>query len=256
MRPAPGVFCRVVRLAPFAALAFCRPLPHKAPAHSVGMSRMFDSTRARRNMVDGQVRTADVTNPDLIAAMLEVSRERFVPAGLEAQAYLDGEITIAPGRGLLRPMVLARLLQAARVSDRDHVLDVGCGLGYSAALLVRLAGSVVALEADASLAGQAKAALAANGATRAMVVSGPLPEGWRAAAPYDLILLNGATEIVPDALGRQLKPDGRLVCMFGRSPGAKGMIFRLAEGRLVGRAIFDAATPLLPGFTAAPAFVF
>ncbi len=216
---------------------------------------MFDSARARRNMVDGQVRTADVTNPDLIAALLEVPRERFVPAGLEAQAYLDGEITIAPGRALPRPMVLARLIQAARVTNRDHVLDVGCGLGYSAAVLARLAGSVVALEAEASLAAQAKTALSAN-AAGAVVVSGPLPEGWPAAAPYDLILLNGATEIVPDALGRQLKPDGRLVCMFGRSPGAKGTIFRLAEGRLAGRAIFDAAAPLLPGFTAAPAFVF
>lgn len=217
---------------------------------------MFDSATARRNMVDGQVRTADVTNPDLIAALLEVPRERFVPAGLEAQAYLDGEIAIAPGRALPRPMVLARLLQAARVSERDHVLDIGCGLGYSAAVLARLAGSVVALEADASLARQTKTALAANGAGDVIVVSGPLVEGWPAAAPYDLILLDGATEIVPDALGRQLKPGGRLVCMFGRSPIAKGTIFRLAERCLLGRAIFDAAAPLLPGFTALPAFVF
>lgn len=217
---------------------------------------MFDSAKARRNMVDGQVRTSDVTNPELIAALLEVPRERFVPAGLEAQAYLDGEVAIAPGRALPRPMVLARLLQAARVSNRDHVLDVGCGFGYSAAVLARLGGSVVALEADASLARQAQEALAANGASEVVVVGGPLVEGWPAAAPYDLIMLNGATEIVPDALGRQLKPDGRLICMFGRSPGAKGMIFRLAEGRLAGRAIFDAGAPLLPGFTAPPAFVF
>jgi protein-L-isoaspartate(D-aspartate) O-methyltransferase len=220
------------------------------------MPGMFDSARARRNMVDGQVRTADVTDPELIAALLDVPRERFVPAGFETQAYVDGEIAIAPGRALPRPMVLARLLQAARVCERDHVLDVGCGLGYSAAVLARLAGAVVALEADAALARQAKAALAANGAGEVEVVSGALVEGWPAASPYDLILLNGATEIVPDALGRQLKPDGRLVCMFSRRPGAKGTIFRLAEGRLVGRAIFDAAAPLLPGFTAPAAFVF
>jgi protein-L-isoaspartate(D-aspartate) O-methyltransferase len=142
------------------------------------------------------------------------------------------------------------------VSARDHVLDVGCGLGYSAAVLARLAGSVVALEADAALARQAKAALAANGAGQVAVVNGPLIEGWPAAAPYDLILLNGATEVVPDALGRQLKPEGRLVCMFGRAHCAKGTIFRLSEGRLVGRDIFDAAAPLLPDFTAPPAFVF
>lgn len=218
---------------------------------------MFDAATARLKMVDGQVRPADVTSPELIAALLDLPRERFVPAGLEAQAYLDGEIEIAPGRALPRPLVLARLIQLARVTRRDHVLDVGCGLGYSAALLARLAGSVVALEQDAALARQAKAAIAANGAGNNIeVVCGPLTEGWPVAAPYDLIFLNGATEIAPETLGRQLKPDGRLVCMFGRGPVAKGTIFRLAEGRLVGRSTFDAGAPLLPGFTAPPAFVF
>jgi protein-L-isoaspartate(D-aspartate) O-methyltransferase len=217
---------------------------------------MFDAATARLKMVDGQVRPADVTSPELIAALLDLPRERFVPPGLEAQAYLDGEIEIAPGRALPRPLVLARLIQTARVSRSDHVLDVGCGLGYSSAVLARLAGSVVALEEDPALARQAKAALAANGAASVEVVCGPLAAGWPAAAPYDLILLNGATEIVPEALGRQLKPDGRLACMFGRGPVAKGTMFRLAEGRLVGRSIFDAGAPLLPGFSAPPAFVF
>jgi protein-L-isoaspartate(D-aspartate) O-methyltransferase len=222
----------------------------------MGIPRMFDSATARRKMVDGQVRPADVTSPELIAALLDVPRERFVPAGREALAYFDGEIEIAPGRALPRPRVLARLLQSARVTRRDHVLDVGCGLGYSSAVLARLAGSVVAIEEDAALARQAKAALTTNGAGNVEVVCGPLAEGWAAAAPYDLILLNGATEIVPETLGRQLKPDGRLVGMFGRNPSSRGTIFRLAEGRLVGRSIFDAGAPLLPGFTAPPAFVF
>jgi len=217
---------------------------------------MFDAATARLKMVDGQVRPADVTNPELIAALLDLPRERFVPAGREAQAYLDGEIEVAPGRALPRPLVLARLIQLARVTRSDHVLDVGCGLGYSSALLARLAGTVVALEEDAALAEQAKAALAANGAGKIEVVCGALTEGWPAAAPYDLILLNGATEVAPETLGRQLKPDGRLVCMCGRGPVAKGTIFRRAEGRLVGRSTFDAGAPLLPGFTAPPAFVF
>ena len=217
---------------------------------------MFDAATARLKMVDGQVRPADVTNPELIAALLDLPRERFVPAGREAQAYVDGEIEIAPGRALPRPLVLARLIQLAQVTRRDHVLDVGCGLGYSSAVLARLAGSVVALEEDAALADQAKAALAANAAGKIEVICGPLTEGWSAGAPFDLILLNGATENAPKSLGRQLKPDGRLVCMCGRGPVAKGTIFRLAEGRLVGRSTFDAGAPLLPGFTAAPAFVF
>lgn len=216
---------------------------------------MFDSATARLKMVDGQVRPADVTSPELIAALMDLPRDRFVPAGLEAQAYMDGEIEIARGRALPRPLVFARLVQSAQVTRGDHVLDVGCGLGYSSAVLARLAGSVVALEQDPALAQQAKKALAANGAADVQVVSGPLAEGWPAAAPYDLILLEGATEIVPETLGRQLKPDGRLLCMFGRDP-TQGTIFRIAEGRLVGRSIFDAGASVLPGFTAPPAFVF
>jgi len=217
---------------------------------------MFDSAMARRMMVDGQVRTADVTNPDLISAMLEVPRERFVPPALATQAYVDIDLDVGGGRALLKPMVLARLIQAVQVRGSDHVLDVGCGLGYSSAVLSRVAGSVIAQEQDPVLADGAREALAAVGATNVGVVTGPLIEGWPAAAPYDVILLNGATEISPDALGTQLKPDGRLACIFGRPPSAKAMLFRLAEGRLVGRWIFDAAAAVLPGFVAPPAFVF
>ena len=132
---------------------------------------MFDSATARRMMVDGQVRTADVRNPDLLAAMLEVPRERFVPPALAQQAYVDSDIEIAKGRALLKPMVLAKLLQAAQLRADDHVLDVGCGIGYSSAVLARLAGSVVALEEDAGLVRQAKEALAASGAADVVVTT-------------------------------------------------------------------------------------
>jgi protein-L-isoaspartate(D-aspartate) O-methyltransferase len=222
----------------------------------MGMHGMFDSATARRMMVDGQVLTADVHNPELIAAMLDVPREHFVPPSLSELAYVDCDLEIAKGRSILKPMVLAKLIQAARVQQGDRVLDVACGTGYSSAVLARLGGAVIALEDDAGLARQAKEALAAVGAVGVDVVVGPLAAGWPTGGPYDVILLNGATEIEPQGLGRQLKPAGRLVCVHGRPPATKGMIYHLAEGRLVGRPIFDGAAGLLPGFAAPPAFVF
>ena len=217
---------------------------------------MFDAATARRLMVEGQVRTADVTDADLLEAMLTLPRERFLPPSLAQLAYLDGDVPIGNGRALLRPMVLAKLIQTARAGREERVLDVGCGTGYSGAVLARLAGSVVGLEQDPELARHAKDALAAVGAGSVEVAVGPLSAGWPAGGPYDVILLEGATEIAPEALGRQLKPAGRLVGVYGRSPATKAMIFRLIEGQLVGRPVFDAAAPLLPGFVAPPAFVF
>ncbi len=217
---------------------------------------MFDTVAARRMMVDGQIRTADVTDLDLINAMLAVPRERFAPPAVAGQAYVDGDLPIGDGRALLKPMVLAKLLQALQVRRDSHVLDVGCGTGYSSAVLARLAGSVVALEENEDLARQARLALAAAADAHVVCAIGPLTTGWPQAGPYDLILLNGATEILPDALGRQLKPEGRLACVFGRAPTGKAMTFRQIEGHLAGRPIFDASAALLPGFAAPPSFVF
>jgi protein-L-isoaspartate(D-aspartate) O-methyltransferase len=218
---------------------------------------MFDAADARRLMVEGQIRTADVTDTALLDAMSTLPRERFLPPSLAQLAYVDGEIPVAKGRALLRPMVLAKLIQAARVEAKDRVLDVGCATGYSSAVLARLAGTVIALEEDADLARQAKAAFAAVGAAvNVEVVTGPLAAGWPAGAPYDVILLNGATEVVPEALGRQLNPQGRIVGVYSRSPASRAMIYHPIEGRLVGRPLFDAPARLLPGFSAPPEFVF
>lgn len=218
---------------------------------------MFDAAMARRMMVDGQVRTADVTNLDVIAAMLAVPREIFVPSGQAGQAYLDSDIPLGhQGRVLVKPMVLAKLIQGAQVSAGNRVLDVACGTGYSSAVLARIAGTVVAVEQEPALAAAAKEALQAVGAANVTVAVGPLAAGWPAGGPYDVILLNGATEVVPEALGGQLKPNGRLACVFGGGPAGKAMIYRMVEGHLVGRPIFDAAVPVLPGFAAPPAFVF
>jgi protein-L-isoaspartate(D-aspartate) O-methyltransferase len=217
---------------------------------------MFDTATARRHMVDGQIRIADVTNPSLIAAMSALPRELFVPQALAAQAYRDGDVPLGHDRVLLRPMVLAKLIQGADLRAGQRVLDVGCGTGYSSAVLAHMGAAVVALEENADLVCRAQSALAAAGAPQITLVTGPLAQGWVAGAPYDLILVNGAIEIVPDGLGAQLKPSGRLAAVFGRGPAAKAMIYRLVEGKLAGRPIFDAGAPLLPGFVAPPAFVF
>jgi protein-L-isoaspartate(D-aspartate) O-methyltransferase len=217
---------------------------------------MIDTAAARRLMVEGQVRTADVSNAALLDAMMTIPRERFLPPAQAPLAYVDIDVPIGNGRALLKPMVLAKLLQAAGVRDTDRVLDVACGTGYSSAVLARLAGSVIALEEDAELARQAKEALASTATERVTVAVGSLTAGWPAAAPYDVILINGAIEVVPPALAHQLKPDGRLACVYGRPPAGKAMMYRVIEGRPVSRPAFDAAAPLLADFVAPPAFVF
>jgi protein-L-isoaspartate(D-aspartate) O-methyltransferase len=217
---------------------------------------MFDAAAARRHMVDGQIRTADVTNPRLIAAIETVPRELFVAPPLAAQAYCDGDIALGKGRALLRPRVLAKLIQGAVLRTGEHVLDIGCGTGYSSAVLSHMGASVVALEEDGELARRAEAALAAAGTKDVVLAIGPLTSGWPAAAPYDFILLDGAIEVPPKALGQQLRPSGRLAAIFGTGPAAKAMIYHVIEGQLVGRPIFDAGALLLPGFAAPPAFVF
>ena len=223
---------------------------------------MTDFATARRMMVDGQVRTSDVTDLRISAAMLELPRERFVPQGKAGLAYLDLDLPVTqpkPGgaaRCLLKPMVLAKMVQAVGLAEDDHVLDVGCATGYSSALLARLAGSVIALEEDEALARLARENLAAVGAVNATVVSGPLTQGWQGRAPYDVIFVNGASEIVPHALARQLKEGGRLVAVVGRAPTGQAVVYRCVGGYISGWPIFDAAAPLLPGFAAPPVFVF
>jgi protein-L-isoaspartate(D-aspartate) O-methyltransferase len=219
---------------------------------------MTDFSAARRHMVDGQVRTADVTDLRVISAMQQVPREHFVPPGSSSLAYLDLDLPVGEGavasRRLLKPMVLAKLIQAADLKPTDRVLDVGCAAGYAAAVLARIAGQVVALEQDAGLAKAAQAALAAL--PNVSVVSGPLVDGWPSAAPYDVILLEGATEVEPQAFRRQLKDGGRLVCVLGSPPGATAMLYYRSGEEMGGRAVFDAAAALLPGFAKPPVFAF
>lgn len=215
---------------------------------------MTDFAATRRNMVDGQVRTADVTDLRIISAMLDVPREAFLPPAKAALAYLDLDVPLGNGRCLMKPMVLAKLIHAADLAGTDRVLDVGCVTGYAAAVLARIAGQVVALEQDAGLAQPARVAL--SPLPNVTVQSGPLTEGWPAGGPYDAIVVEGATEFAPEPLLRQLADGGRLVCVLGSAPGAKAMLYRRSGQDSGGRAIFDAAAPLLPGFAKPPQFAF
>lgn len=221
---------------------------------------MIDFAAARRMMVDGQVRTADVTDLQLLAAMLELPRERFFPEEKASLAYLDLDVPVsAPGqpvRRLLKPMVVAKLIQAAEVAETDRVLDVGCATGYSTVLLSQLAGFVVGLEEDTNLARQAAEGLAWAGVTTAKIVTGTLSRGCPGEGPYDAIILEGSVELVPVTLFDQLKDGGRLVCVLGRGPDGKAMLYRRIEGELSGRPVFDAAAAALPGFAKPQQFVF
>jgi len=220
---------------------------------------MPDFAALRRAMVDGQIRTSDVTDWRILSAMLVLPRERFVPANKEDLAYLDRDIPLS-GQGravrwLLKPMLLAKLFQAADISESDHVLDVGCTSGYSTALLGRLAGSVIGLEEDTGLAKTATRTLAGV-ATNVTIESGPMTAGWVSGALYDVIVLEGSVEVIPQVVLEQLKQDGRLVCIMGQGPAGKATVFRSEEGKFSSRSLFDASAPLLPGFVKAPEFVF
>jgi protein-L-isoaspartate(D-aspartate) O-methyltransferase len=142
------------------------------------------------------------------------------------------------------------------VGETDRVLDIGCTTGYSTALLARLAGSVVGLEEDAALARRAAEILAELAVANARIVTGPLARGRPGEGPYDVILLQGATEVVPAGLMEQLAEGGRLACVLGQGPAARAMLYRRTEGEISGRPVFDAAAPLLPGFAKPPQFVF
>ncbi|WP_420137062.1 protein-L-isoaspartate O-methyltransferase family protein [Sphingomonas sp.] len=204
----------------------------------------------RRAMVDSQLRTTAVNDPRVVAAMGAVPRERFVPTAQAALAYLDTALSVAPGRSIPAPMILGRLLTEARVKPTDRVLVVGANTGYAAAVIATLAESVTALEEDASLL--ADASLPAQ----VTPVSGPLTAGWPGAAPYDLILFDGAIEHVPPAIVEQLVDGGRVA-----APIIENGVTRLAIGRKAGGGFgmitfADAEAPVLPGFEVRKGFTF
>ena len=214
---------------------------------------MQDFVTRRTMMVDSQIRPNDVTKFPIIEAMLEVAREDFVPAGRRATAYVGDDIVIAPGRVMLEPRTLAKMLDALDVQPSDLVLDVACGTGYGAALISRMAEAVVALD-DAGFADAAQAALALAGADNTVVVAGPLNAGAPEHGPYDAILIEGAIEDLPDALAAQLRDGGRIVSLFRDGALGEARIGRKIDGVIAWRQAFNATAPVLPEFVGEKGF--
>jgi len=220
---------------------------------------MSDFATARQKMVDGQVRTNDVTDRRILDAMLTVPREAFVPASRQALAYLDLDLDVSEGsakRFLIKPQLIGKLLQAAEIGEGDNVLVVCCATGYLAALTAKLARQITATESDSALVAKAKDPFAAIGLTNVTCKAAACAEGDPAAAPYDVIILNGATEVTPDGLFGQLREGGRLVGISAESRPSRAIIVTRTHGEFGHRPLFDAAAPVLPGLERAAAFVF
>lgn len=220
----------------------------------------LDYAAARDRMVDGQIRPNKVVDPRIIRAMRTLPRERFLPHALQALAYVDEDVMLPRGRALMEPMVIARLVQLARVRDGDRVLVVGAGSGYGAALLWACGGQVTALEEDADLLAVARTVLAAT-APGVVVVAGPLSAGLPEGAPWDVILIEGAVRAIPPAIAQQLDPaGGRLVTVLASGTVLTGGQGVLAEaggsGAVRAQPAFDCSTPLLPPLLPAAAFRF
>ncbi len=216
---------------------------------------MTDFAARRTMMVDTQVRPSDVTKFPIIDAMLSVPREDFVPDAKREAAYMGENIDLGAGRVVLEPRTLAKMLDAVDVQPDEMVLDLGCGLGYSSAVLARLADFVVAVESDENMAGEAQAALSAFGADNVAVIQGEPAEGNAKNGPYDVIVIQGAVEKVSDALIDQLKDGGRIVAIFADGKLGTVRVGYKIDGQMAWRHSFHAGAPIMSGFETSRAFV-
>ena len=207
---------------------------------------MPDFAARRRMMVDTQVRPSDVTKLPIIQAILAVPRERFVPDALIEAAYVGENLPLGPGRVLLDPRTFSKMLDALAIGPKDLVLDVAPGLGYSSAVIARMAEAVIALEPDADLASEAEAALSEIG--NVIVETRPAAEGAPRHAPYDVLIIEGGIEQFPAVLEEQLKEGGRAAALFMDGPLGIVRVGVKRQGALRWRDAFNATAPVLEGF--------
>lgn len=207
-------------------------------------------------MVDTQVRPSDVTKFPIIDAMMHVPREDFLPDALRAAAYVGENLNLGGGRVVLEPRTFAKMLDAVDIRPEDIVLDLGPAYGYSTAVAARLAEAVVAVEPDATMAREAEQALAAAGIDNAAIVEGALADGDEKHGPYDVILIQGGAERIPDALTAQLREGGRIAALFQEGALGTCRLGYKADGLISWRFAFNASAPVLPGFERVRTFEF
>lgn len=209
---------------------------------------MIDFAARRTMMVDTQVRPSDVTKFPIIDAMLVVPREAYVGADQLEMAYVGKNLALAPGRVMLEPRSLSKMLDFVDVQPHETVLDLGCGFGYSTAVVARLADAVVAVEEDEAMVAEAQGRLSAQGVDNAAVITGQLADGAAKHGPYDVILVQGAVEEVPEALIAQLKQGGRIGVLFMEGSLGVARIGHMGADGVTWRYAFNASAPVLQGF--------
>lgn len=212
---------------------------------------------ARKSMVDCQVRPNDVTDHALLSRIATVPKEDFLPSGVKNLAYVETELTIAPGRMVLTARDFSKLVQATGIKKTDLVLDLAAGGGYTTAILAGLAGMVVAVEEDEKLAGAAEEALARHDITNAAVITASPVEGAKSQGPFDLIFIGGVIEKAPQALLDQLKEGGRLAAIVLEDKVSNGVVFTQSNGVISKTSHFtSSAKTILPGFEKKAGFEF
>ena len=215
----------------------------------------MDFEAARYNMVEQQVRPWEVLDQAVLDRLAATPRERFAPEEYRRLAYADTRIPLGDGDVMMPPREEGRLLQALALTPRDHLLEVGTGSGYLAALAAGLARRVTTVEISPERKARAERSLAEYGNVE--VIEGDAVRGWEASAPYDAIAVTGSLPVLDEAFLRQLKPGGRLFVVVGEEPAMEArVVTRTGAGDWATESLFETVLPPLAGATRPNRFEF